>query len=318
MRSRCSSSLVHTMTRNPRSLSILFLHQSSAAVPQCRYCKLHPHISQVISPVPSFQCQVLNGTQGHLTSLSISRTLNNLAGVRPWITTWLSGRTLRIHRVPQRPTLAPLLDLRRTRNQSIMPTIPTSTRTECSPAKVQSVGHLSLLLPLLIKNEIRVSVAEKYNVRRKPCLDLADMAADEMPKCSTPDGEETEVHIMSVGRPPRSRSRSRSRSHSRSHARTNSLIRTIPSSDLEAGTPSETPEEPTSGGFVSKVMAVFRSNNSNSSDEEAAGTSSVIVSVQMETEEHIDPVQDPRFDPEQQRWRNLKRASVVGQKGTGI
>ena len=197
------------------------------------------------------------------------------------------------------------------RNQSIIPTIPTSTRTECSPAKVQSVSHLSILLPLSTKNEICVSVAEKYKVRRKPCLELADVAVDEMPKCTTPDGEETEVHIMSVGRPPRSRS------HSRSHSRANSRTRTTPNSDLEAGTLSDTSEEPTSGGIVSKVMAMFRSNNNNS-DEEAAGTSSVIVSVQMQTEEHIDPIQDPRFDPEQQRWRNLKRASAMGPKETGL
>jgi len=59
---------------------------------------------------------------------------------------------------------------------------------------------------------------------------------------------------------------------------------------------------------------MFRSN-SNHNDEGAAATSSVIVSVEMLREEHIDPAQDPRFDLEQRRWKNLKRNSAVGQKG---
>jgi hypothetical protein len=132
-----------------------------------------------------------------------------------------------------------------------------------------------------------------------------------MPKCSTPDGEETEVHIMSVGRSPRTGSRSRPQS------RVNSWNRASPIRDLRdpeaADFRADTPEEAAAGGIVSKVMAMFRSNSDT--DEGAAATSSVIVSVKTLTEEHIDPVQDPRFDPEQRRWRNVKRASAMGPKG---
>jgi len=149
-------------------------------------------------------------------------------------------------------------------------------------------------------------VAEKHKVRRKPCIELADVAADEMPKCSTPDGEETEVQIMSVGLSPRMRSRSRS------HSRANSWSRTSPTSDLEADTRADTPGESAAGGVISKVMAMFRAPNA---EEGAAATSSVIVSVNTMREEHIDPVQGSRFDPELPRWGNLKRASAVGQKG---
>ena len=149
-------------------------------------------------------------------------------------------------------------------------------------------------------------MADNYKVRRKPCIDLADVAADEMPKCSTPDGEETEVQIMSVGRSPRMRS------HSRPHSRANSWSRTSPTSDLEADTRTDTPGESATGGIVSKVMAMFRQPNT---EEGAAATSSVIVSVNTLREEHIDPGQDSRFDPEPRRWRNLKGASAVGRKG---
>jgi hypothetical protein len=156
-----------------------------------------------------------------------------------------------------------------------------------------------------------VIVGEKYKVRRKPCIELADVATEEMPKCSTPDGEETEVHIMSVGRSPRTGSRSRPQS------RVNSWSRASPIRDLRdpeaADFRADTPEEAAAGGIVSKVMAMFRSNSDT--DEGAAATSSVIVSVKTLTEEHIDPVQDPRFDPEQRRWRNVKRASAMGPKG---
>ena len=78
--------------------------------------------------------------------------------------------------------------------------------------------------------------------------------------------------------------------------------------------PTDMSEEPTTGGIVSRVMAMFRSNNS--SDEGAGATASVIVSVQMETEEYLDPVQDPRFDfdPGQRQWRNFKRAPAGRQK----
>ena len=150
-------------------------------------------------------------------------------------------------------------------------------------------------------------MADKFKVRRKPCIDLADVAADEMPKCSTPDGEETEVQIISVGRSPRTRSQSRS------HSRTNSWnrSRTPQSFDLEADAPVGTPDGSAAGGIVSKVMAMFRPHNS---DEGAEATSSVIVSVEMLREEHTAPAQDPRLDPEHRRWRNLKGASMTGQK----
>jgi hypothetical protein len=131
-----------------------------------------------------------------------------------------------------------------------------------------------------------------------------------MPKCSTPDGEETEVQIVSVGRSPRARSRSIS--HSRPHSRTNSWAL---SPDLNTDLPIDKSEDGSTagaGGIVSKVMAMFRSNSNH--DEEAGATSSVIVSIKTQREEHIDPAQDPRFDLEQRRWRNLKRASVVGPK----
>jgi len=161
-----------------------------------------------------------------------------------------------------------------------------------------------------LTNENRFSGGEKYKVRRKPCLELKleDVAADEMPKCSTPDGEETEVQITSVGRLPRPISQIQSRSHSRANSWS------LPSQSFDPATDmcAETPEEPAAGGIVSKVMAMFRSNNNG---DGAAATSSMIVSVRTLTEERIDPVQDPRFDPDQRRWRNHKRGAAVGSKG---
>ena len=133
-------------------------------------------------------------------------------------------------------------------------------------------------------------MAEKFKVRRKLCIDLADVAADEIPKCSTPDGEDTEVHIMSIGRSRRSQSRS--------HSRANSW-----SPDLEGDTPIDTPEESAAGGIVSKVMAMFRPHNT---DEGAEATSPVIVSVETLREEQI--------DPEHRRRRKIKLASALGQK----
>ena len=133
-----------------------------------------------------------------------------------------------------------------------------------------------------------------------------------MPKCSTPDGEETEVQITSHGPPPRARS------GSRSHSRATSWSQTSPRPDLERecerNARADTPEEPAAaagGGIVSKVMAMFRTGNTD--DGAALQTSSMIVSVKTLTEEHIDTVIDP-LDPDLRRWRNLKRTSAVGQE----
>jgi len=163
------------------------------------------------------------------------------------------------------------------------------------------------------KKLTRLSGSEKPKVRRKRSIDLEDVAAVEMPKCSTPDGEETEVYVRSEGRSPRGRSRSRS------HSRANSWSRMSPNLDLEADTRAEMPEGHGGGGggggIVSKVMAIFRTNNNNNNnnDEGAVGqTSSMIVSVRTMKEEHVDPVQDPRLDLDLRRWRNLKRASAAG------
>ena len=134
------------------------------------------------------------------------------------------------------------------------------------------------------------------------------MADIEMPKCSTPDGEETEVCVRSEGRSPRGWS------GSRSHSRANSWSRR-PSIDLEADTRTETPEgsaattATTTGGIVSKVMGIFRTTTNNNDE---AQTSSMIVSIRTLREEYVDPVQDPRLDPDLRRWRNLKHASAAG------
>ena len=134
-------------------------------------------------------------------------------------------------------------------------------------------------------------MAEKFKVRRKLCIDLADVAADEMPKCSTPDGEDTEVHITSVGRSPHPQSHSHSRANSWSW-----------SPDLEADTPVDTAKESAAGGIVSKVMAMFRPHNT---DEGAKAMSSVVVGVETLGEKHI--------DPELRQWRKPKHASPMGQ-----
>jgi len=163
--------------------------------------------------------------------------------------------------------------------------------------------------PTALTNETWFSGGEKFKVRRKPCIKLADVDEDEIPKCSTPDGEETEVQIMSVGHSPRPISQSQSRSHSRGHSWSLPPQGFDPTTDTRA----DTPEEPAAGGVVSKVMAMFYSNNNG--DDGAAAPSSMIVSVKTLTENRIDPVQDPRFDPDQRRWRNPQRASAVGQEG---
>ena len=70
------------------------------------------------------------------------------------------------------------------------------------------------------------------------------------------------------------------------------------------------------GGIFSKVMAIFRTSNNSGDDDSDEGatpqTASMIVSVRTMREEHVDPVQDPRLDPDLRRWRNLKRASAAG------
>jgi len=94
---------------------------------------------------------------------------------------------------------------------------------------------------------------EKVKVRRKRSIELADVADMEMPKCSTPEGEDTQVFVRSEGRSPRGRS------GSRSHSRANSWSRSV---DLEANMRTATPvgqaaSAAGAGGIVSKVMAMF-------------------------------------------------------------
>jgi hypothetical protein len=62
-------------------------------------------------------------------------------------------------------------------------------------------------------------------------------------------------------------------------------------------------------GFVSRVMSVFRTN------DDPMSPASVIVSVQTQMEEYVD---DPRYEPERQRWKHHKRGSGAVMMGTGM
>ena len=135
-----------------------------------------------------------------------------------------------------------------------------------------------------------VSGGEKGKVRKKPSITLADVDG-------TPDGEETEAQIRSEGRPPQARSGSHSWANSWSGGGR------PPSAhpDLEADT-------------RSTDKALFRVVGSNHYDESGAQRSSslmVVASVRAPTEVYVDPVLEPRFDPDQRQGRNLKRGSVL-------
>jgi len=121
---------------------------------------------------------------------------------------------------------------------------------------------------------------EKRAVRRAPSI--TDITGDEMPRCSTPDAEPTQVRIRSEGPPPRTRSRA----DSRNRPMPSTAIpqphhhRRSPSGDHEPPVLVDT-QGPT-GGFFSKVRAMLQSP----SDEEAQRASFLIVSVQTVREEH--------------------------------
>ena len=108
------------------------------------------------------------------------------------------------------------------------------------------------------------------------------------------------MQTRSEGRPPRAQSGSHSRANSWSGGRLPSARPDL-DPDLEAGT-------------RGADKALFRAAGSNNYDEGGVQTSSssmVVVSVRTPTEEYVDPVLEPRFDPDQRRWRNLKRSSVL-------
>ena len=158
-----------------------------------------------------------------------------------------------------------------------------------------------------VSNQIfltRASGGEKGKVRKKPSIDLADVDGVDTPTCSTtPDGEEAEVQIRLEGRPPPARSGSRSHSRANSWSGGGRPSSAHPDLDLDL-------EADTCGAD----KALFRAAGSNNYGEGGARTSSssmVVVSVRTPTEVHVDPVLEPRFDPDQRRWRNLKRSSVL-------
>jgi len=125
----------------------------------------------------------------------------------------------------------------------------------------------------------------------KRYLEIAATVRDsEMPRYSTSEGESTEVHVRTEG-PVQGPKKARSPSDTRN--RPTSAVPTrkgSPDSDLEAQE-----KGPGSGAFVSKVVAMFRSN-----DRAALPSPSMIVNVKTQTEEHTDPSE--QYDPEQPRW----------------
>jgi len=113
-----------------------------------------------------------------------------------------------------------------------------------------------------------------------------------MPRCTTPEGESTEVYIRTEGLSPRLNARSQPRGDTRNRPTSSSSKRSH--SDLEAQA-----EVPGSATFVSKVVAKFRSN-----DKDPPPSTSMIVNVKTLTEEHTDSSQ--QFDAGQSRWQTLR------------
>jgi hypothetical protein len=130
----------------------------------------------------------------------------------------------------------------------------------------------------------------------KRYLDVAVAVHDsEMPRCSTLEGESTEIHVRTEGPPLRPKVRSQARSDARKRPTSASSTRHgSPDGDLEAQEGG-----PGSGAFVSKVVAMFRSN-----DKAVPPSSLMIVNVKTLTEEHTDPSQ--QYEPEQPRWNTLR------------
>lgn len=111
---------------------------------------------------------------------------------------------------------------------------------------------------------------------------VAAVRDSETPRCTTPEGESTEVHVRTEGPSPRSKAPSQPRSVARNRPASAASTRRTPS-DSQSEAQEETPG---SGKFVSKVVAMFRS-----SDKSVQPTSSMIVNVKTLTEEHTDPSQ---------------------------
>ena len=135
---------------------------------------------------------------------------------------------------------------------------------------------------------------------------------DTLTHSTTPDGQGTEVQIRSEGRPPRVRSGSHSRANSWSGSGRPPSAHPDLDLDLEANT-------------RDADKALFRAAGSKNYDEggvQTPSSSMVVDSVRTPTEVHVDPVLEPRFDPDQRRWRNLKRSSVLVEHkenlGTGL
>lgn len=153
------------------------------------------------------------------------------------------------------------------------------------------------LVRLTFSNIQRFNVDRPQARRRQPrptsdnrFLDIAAAVHDsETLRCSTPDGESTEVHVRTEGPP----SKPKVRSQSRNDRPTSSSSRRLGSSH---GDPVAQADGPGSGAFVSKVVAMFRSN-----DKAAPPSPSMVVNVKTLTEEHTDPT-----DPDLSRWNTLK------------
>lgn len=130
--------------------------------------------------------------------------------------------------------------------------------------------------------------------------DIAAAVHDsQMPRCTTPEGESTEVHVRTEGPSLRPKTRSQPRSVGRNRP-TSAASTARLSSDCELETQEEAPASgAASGAFVSKVVAMFRS-----SDKGLAPSASMIVNVKTLTEEHTDGSQ--QYGPEQTRWKPLR------------
>ena len=133
-------------------------------------------------------------------------------------------------------------------------------------------------------------------ISEKRYHDIAATVQDsEVPRCTTPEGESTEVHVRTEGPSLRSKTRSQPRSVALNRPTSAASTRRKASDcDLEA-----LEEAPVSGTFVSKVVAMFRS-----SDKTVPPSASMIVNVKTLTEEHTDPSQ--QYDPDQSRWKTLR------------
>ena len=142
--------------------------------------------------------------------------------------------------------------------------------------------------------------ADRPRARKRPrrnsdkrFLDIAAAVHDsETPRCSTPEGESTEVQVRTEGPPPRPKVRSQSRSG-----------RPASSSSRRLGSSHGNREGQGdgAGAFVSKVAAIFRSN-----DTAPPPSTSMVVNVKTLTEEHTDAT-----DPDQSRWNTLKKAQAA-------